>query len=154
MIEKIDPKQIQLIHIARTQLGLTDENYRAVIAGRTQGKKDSSRDLTYGEATAVIDYMIRLGFKIKQKYVAREKAIKRAWRSGQRPANVYCLASQDQLNMVNALAGKIQWRVQDGFHRWMKKYIKIDRIKTEDEARYVIEGLKGMLVNQDGTCDL
>ena len=50
--------------------------------------------------------------------------------------------------MVNALAGQIHWRKEDGFHLWMKKYIKIDRIKTEEEASAVIEGLKGMLENQ------
>jgi hypothetical protein len=58
-----------------------------------------------------------------------------------------------QLNMINALAGKIRWRVEDGFQRWMKKYIKIDQIRTDDEACMVIEGLKGMLINQDGDCD-
>jgi hypothetical protein len=55
--------------------------------------------------------------------------------------------------MINALAGKIRWRVEDGFQRWMKKYIKIDQIRTDDEACKVIEGLKGMLINQDGDCD-
>ncbi|MDD4355816.1 MAG: regulatory protein GemA [Smithellaceae bacterium] len=150
---KIEAKQIQLIHIARAQLGLTDETYRAIIAGRSGGKKESSRELTYAEADAVINYMIRLGFKIKSKYVAREKAVKRAWRSGQRPNNVFCIATTYQLNMINALAGKIRWRVEDGFQRWMKKYIKIDQIRTDDEACKVIEGLKGMLINQDGDCD-
>lgn len=154
MKDPIDPKQIQLIHIAQVQLGLSDEKYRAIITGQTNGKKDSSRDLSYAEATAVIDYMVRQGFRIKPKFVDREKAIKRAWKSGQRPKNVFCLASHDQLNMVNALAAKIEWRFQDGFQRWMKKYIKIDQIRTDDEASAVIEGLKGMLANQNGTCDL
>jgi phage gp16-like protein len=150
---KIESKQIQLIHIARAQLGLTDEDYRAIISGRSEGKKESSSDLTYHEADAVINYMIRLGFKIKPKYVAREKAVKHAWKSGQRPANVFCLATQAQLNMINALAGKIQWRYADGYDRWRRKYIKIDQIRTDDEAMMVIEGLKGMLQNQDGDCD-
>lgn len=147
---KIDPKQIQIIHIAQAQLGLSDENYRAIIAGRSDGKKSSSGDLTYDEASAVIDYMVRMGFRIKAKYVAREKAAKRAQhRKGKVAGNLLVLASHEQLNMVNSLAGKIQWRLEDGFQRWMKKYIKIDRIKTEDEASAVIEGLKGMLANQE-----
>jgi phage gp16-like protein len=147
---KIDSKQIQLIHIARKQLGLTDENYRAIISGRSQGKKESSRELTYQEADAVINYMIRLGFRIKAKYVAREQAAKRALlRKGRAAGNLFILASQEQLNMINALAGKIRWRFEDGFQRWMKKYIKIDMVRTDDEACKVIEGLKGMLVNQD-----
>ena len=146
---RIEKKQIQLIHIAQAQLFLSDDNYRSIIAAQTKGQKHSSKDLTYLEADAVINYFVKtLGFKIKSKYVAREKTTKR-WRSGKRPANVYCLASRDQLEMVNALAGKIVWKVEDGFRRWMKKYIKIDSIKTEDEASDVIEGLKGMLANQE-----
>jgi hypothetical protein len=31
----------------------------------------------------------------------------------------------------------------------MKKYMRIERIKTDDEACKVIEGLKGMLANQE-----
>jgi phage gp16-like protein len=154
IMQKIDHKQIQIIHIAKTQLGLSDANYRAIIAGRSQGKKESSRDLTYQEADAVINYMIRLGFKIKQKYVGREQAAKRAQRrKGRAAGNLLILATQEQLNMINALAGKIRWRFDDGFHRWMKKYIRIDMVRTDDEACKVIEGLKGMLINQDGTCD-
>lgn len=152
---KIDAKQIKLIHIAKSQLGLDDENYRAIISGQTQGKKTSSIELTYAEADAVINYMIRQGFRIKEKYVSGEQASKRSYRYQGKSrravttsGNLYCLASHDQLKMVNALAGQIQWRVEDGFHRWMKKYIKIDRIKTEEEASAVIEGLKGMLENQ------
>lgn len=150
---KIDPKQIQLIHIAKSQLGLTEANYRAIIAGRSSGKKESSADLTYAEADAVIDYMIKQGFRIKAKYTARVNAAKRAQRSrGRAAGNLLVIASQDQLNMINTLAGKIQWRVEDGFHRWMKKYIKIDLVKTDDQACRVIEGLKGMLDNEAKGC--
>ncbi|ESP62822.1 hypothetical protein SMITH_203 [Smithella sp. ME-1] len=150
---KIDPKQIQIIHIAKKQCGLSDVEYRDIIAGRTNGKKTSSSDLTYAEANAVINYFIKtLSFKIKEKYTAKERAAKkhcmRRWKEG-RPANVYCLATHDQLNMVSALAGQIKWRVEDGFHHWMKKYMRINRITTDDEACKVIEGLKGMLANQE-----
>ena len=151
---KIDAKQIQLIHIAKAQLMLDDASYRAIISGHTLGKKTSSTDLTYAEADAVINYMIRQGFRIKQKYVGREQAAKRAQRrKGRAAGNLFILASQEQLNMINALAGKIRWRFEDGFQRWMQKYIRIDMVRTDDEACKVIEGLKGMLINQDGTFD-
>lgn len=155
--EMIDAKQIQLLHIAKVQLCLDDDNYRAIISGRTKGKKQSSKDLTYFEADTVINYMVRLGFKIKSKYISREETAKRRLRrSGRCTGNVFCLATHDQLAMINALAGKIQWRVKDGFFLWMKKYIKIDRIRTDDEACAVIEGLKGLLDHQidgDGQCN-
>lgn len=147
-----DAKQKQLIHIAKSQCGLSDVEYRDLIAGHNPRGKESSSDLTYAEADAVINYFVKtLGFKIKEKYTAKERAAKkysaRQWRKG-KPSNVYCLATHDQLNMISSLATQIKWRVQDGFHRWMKKYMRIERIKTDDEACKVIEGLKGMLKNQ------
>ena len=148
-MKMIDAKQKQLIHIAQGQLRLSEESYRAIIGGRTKGRKSSSKDLTYFEADAVINYMVTLGFKIKSKHVAKEHAAKQPCREHRtrRPENLYCLASRDQLQMINVLAGKIKWKVEDGFRRWLKKYIKIDQIKTDDEASDVIEGLKGMLAN-------
>jgi hypothetical protein len=147
-----DAKQKQLIHIAKAQCGLSDVEYRDLLAGQTKGEKTSCSDLSYDEADAVINYFVKtLGFKIKEKYTAKERAAKkyaeRRWRKG-RPSNVYCLATHDQLNKISSLAGQIKWRVEDGFHRWMKKYMRINSIKTDDEACKVIEGLKGMLANQ------
>jgi len=144
----IEPVQLQLIHIAKKQCGLDDIVYREIIAAQTKGKKSSSKDLTYFEADAVINYMVRQGFKIKEKFTQRERDSKRRWRSGQRPANVVCLPSRDQLNMIDALASKIAWKFEDGFFRWMKKYHKTDRIITGKQAEAVIEGLKKMLDHQ------
>lgn len=151
----IEPKQNQLIHIAKAQLFLSEDKYRSIIEGQNKRGKTSSADLTYFEADAVINYFIKtLGFKIKEKYTAKERAAKkysmRRWRAG-KPSNIYCLATHDQLNMISALATQIKWRVEDGFHRWMKRYMRIERIKTDDEACKVIEGLKGMLANQERT---
>lgn len=58
------------------------------------------------------------------------------------------MPSREQLDMIDALAGQIVWKVEDGFSRWLKKYIKIDRVKTADEASDTIEGLKGLLAHQ------
>lgn len=148
-MQRIDPKQIQLIHIAQAQLGLDDVAYRAIIAGRTGGKKESSRDLTYAEADAVINYMVTQGFVIKRKYVTRERGAWRRKRFRHLPADVILLPTIDQMEMIEALAKKITWRYQDGYERWRRKYMKIDRIITAQQASDVIEGLKGMLDNQE-----
>lgn len=155
---KIDPKQIQLIHVARAQCGLSDDEYRAVIAGRTRGKKTSSRDLTYDEADAVINYFVKeLGFKIRSNYIRTSGEYRRKkWayanscRSGNKPLpnNVVALPSREQLDMIGALVRKIDWRVGDGYERWRKKYMQISRIVTARQAAAVIEGLKGLLEHQ------
>lgn len=68
----------------------------------------------------------------------------------ERPSNVFVLPSREQLDMIDALAGQVKWRVEDGFNHWVKKYYKIDRIKSEMEASDVIEGLKKLLDHQIG----
>ncbi len=53
----------QIINIARGQLGLDEDTYRALLA-RVTGK-DSLRAMTPAEQRKVIDEMKRLGFKVR-----------------------------------------------------------------------------------------
>ena len=76
-MQKIDAKQKQLIHIAQAQLGIPDEDYRDILAAQTKGKKTSSKDLTYFEADAVINYFVKLGFKIQSNYIRTAGAARR-----------------------------------------------------------------------------
>lgn len=57
--------QIAMIHVAKKQLALTDESYRAILA-RITGH-DSSRDCTPAELDLVIDEFKRLGWRPKPK---------------------------------------------------------------------------------------
>lgn len=76
--KKIDATQTKLIHIAQAQLCLSDDNYRSIIAAQTKGEKHSSKDLTYWEADAVINYFVKtLGFKIKSNYIRTAGAARR-----------------------------------------------------------------------------
>lgn len=163
-MQKIDGKQIQLIHIARAQLSLPENEYREIIAAQTKGKKQSSKDLTYFEADAVINYFVKtLGFKIQSNYIRTAGAARRErWAHAnarrataqQRPNNLFVMPSADQIKMINALAGQVAWKVKGGFHLWMKKYYKINMVKTDVEASNVIEGLKKLLDHQEGTADV
>jgi hypothetical protein len=166
--KKIDVKQIQLIHIARAQCGLSEDEYRDTIAAQTKGKKHSSKDMTYFEADALINYFVKtLGFKIRSNYIRTAGAARRAYwhpanarrkdasplpKGGSRgilPANVFVLPSRDQMDMIDVLTGKITWKLEDGFARWLKKYIKINRVSTADQASRTIEGLKGLLSHSE-----
>ncbi|MFA5754261.1 MAG: phage protein GemA/Gp16 family protein [Patescibacteria group bacterium] len=141
-MRRIDPKQIQLIHIAKEQRGLSDVEYRDLIAGQTKGQKTSSKDLTYIEADAVINYFVKtLGFKI----VGRDRRSRRKYAHA---ANVVAMPSRDQLDLIDNLKVQIKWQLQDGFQRWLAKYIKTDRVRTAAQAQRAIEGLKGMIKNQ------
>jgi len=52
-------KQIQLIHIAKAKLGMDDEAYRALLHDRC--RVASSKDLTFGQASRLIDELKRKG---------------------------------------------------------------------------------------------
>lgn len=151
-VRKIEPIQIKIIHIAVARLHLSDDVYRTILY-RFSGK-ESSKDMTYFEASQTIDYFKTLGFKIpkRKKYTKDTKALQDYMPLRKNlPPNVFVLPSRDQLKMIDALAGQVIWKVEDGYHRWLKKYFKIDLIKTEAEASDVIEGLKKMIDHQIGS---
>lgn len=132
----IDKTQIKLIHIAKSKLGLCDEEYRTMLSDRYW--VDSCKDLSYDEATDLINYFKSLGFKLITK--KREK----------KPTapNMVQLVSPQQLAKIEHLKHDIRWHVYDGYDRWIKKYLKKDRIATSREANNVIEALKKMLARQ------
>jgi phage gp16-like protein len=55
--------ELAVIHIAKKQLGLDDETYRAVIRMISNGKTDSSADLDHVERSRLLDHLKAKGFK-------------------------------------------------------------------------------------------
>ena len=138
----IEPVQIRMIHVAVGQLGLSDDIYRDILHGHF--KVASSKDLTYAQASALIDHFKKLGFKI----VGRDRRSRRNPARRNPARNVTFLPSSMQLDMIDTLATQVAWKYADGFTRWLAKYIKTDKIRTSAQAQRAIEGLKGMLKNQ------
>lgn len=136
--KQTDKTQVKLIHIAKTKLGLSDEQYRSIMIERYPGCFGSCKDLTYDEATDLINHFKSLGFKIITK------------KHGKKPTapNMVQLVSPQQLAKIEHLKQDIRWHVHDGYLRWIKKYLKRDHITTSKEANNVIEALKGMLARQ------
>lgn len=137
--KKIDATQIKIIHIAKTQLGLSDDNYRLILAAQCQGKT-SSTDLTYREAHGLIEYFKTLGFRVKPVNAKPRRA--------PAPANVAFIATPEQIRMIDALRREVKWRYSDGYERWLSKYLKIDQVRTNLQASRAIEGLKGLIRTQ------
>ncbi len=57
-------KLIQLIHIAKAQVGLSDEDYRAVL--ESTARKSSCSDMTLSELDDTLKAMKKLGFHMKR----------------------------------------------------------------------------------------
>ena len=114
---KIDrSKIIQLIHIAKSQIGLSDEDYRAVL--ESTAKKTSCSEMTLFELNEVLKAMKKLGFKVK-KLETREEEI--GWD-----------ASKAQMDYIKGL-----WELvaRDKSDRALYKFIK--RITGADHPRFM-----------------
>ncbi|OPX97198.1 MAG: hypothetical protein A4E60_03321 [Syntrophorhabdus sp. PtaB.Bin047] len=147
----IEPKQIKLIHIAKSQLRIGDDTYKLML--RQWYKVETSKSLTYDQASAFIDELKKLGFRLRTKRIPPENP---CWPCAPRtpgvplPENVVVLASPGQLRMIEHLAADIKWRHWDGYRRWLKKYFKIDQVRMSPDASAVIEALKNMWKDQNG----
>jgi hypothetical protein len=148
MADKASNKQKTLIHLAKAQLKLSEQQYRATIRMRCGGK-ESAKDLTYDEAHTLIEHFKRLGFKVKTTRTAcsymcaPRKPVERL------PDNVLHMVSPQQIAKIQHLIEDIHWNHVDGYARWLKKYYGLDRIKYSLEASRVMEGLKGLWKTQN-----
>ena len=59
------PRLIRLIHIAKQQVGMSDNDYRALLANVSRGKT-SSKDLTAEQLETVLRHMKAQGFEVSQ----------------------------------------------------------------------------------------
>jgi hypothetical protein len=138
----IERKQIVLIKLAIRGLQIPDSRYREILSDRYWAH--SCKDLSYDEASDLIKYFQTMGFKI----ITKRYTPRRPYREGIKAPNIIQLVSPQQLALIAHLRADITWHVHDGYFRWLKKWLKKDRITTDKEARNVIEALKGMLKRQ------
>lgn len=66
------PRLVQLIHVAKSQLGMDDATYRAMLAGLEL--PDSTTKMHVPELTRVLEHMKRSGFQVRSKAQKRPQA--------------------------------------------------------------------------------
>lgn len=131
---EISAVQIKLIHIGKSQLKLSDADYRALLR---EYDATSCKDLSYEAASALIDEMKARGFELKANPKERPQG-----------ENITSMVSRQQRMKLEHLKADINWRVQDGFERLAMKIIKKRRPTTSREASRMIEALKGLRATQ------
>jgi hypothetical protein len=137
MTNQISSKQVQLIHIAKGQLGLSDGQYQEIIVSMFPSSwSGSCKELTYQQASELIDRFKEMGFEIR-------KPRKR------KPAGVATLVTRQQLARIAHLEADISWRLRDGALRFARKVIGKERPATTREAAKLIEALKGLKNTQE-----
>jgi phage gp16-like protein len=128
----ISRKQIQLIHIAKNELGLDEDIYRDMLFEFYDTR--SSKDLSYSQATDLIERFKGFGFKIRSKKV---------------PDNIIHMTTPKQRSLIDILSKRFKWKESKGFSLWLqsqneKGFIKSVSLNESTDASWVIEKLKLM----------
>lgn len=138
---KMRQAELAKIHLAKKQLGLDDDTYRAVIERITKGRTDSSGEMTAAERGALLDEFARKGFQVAP---PRDRADD--WIDvGSGPGALHLkklLACAYELERIGAVRSGSTKR---WIGRFAKKITGVDSVKwlTAEQANKLIEVLKG-----------
>ncbi|MCS3806733.1 phage gp16-like protein [Chromobacterium alkanivorans] len=131
-VTHVDNRQrlIRLIHVAKRDLALDDDSYRAIL--QRIGKQASSSKLTIPQLSQVLEYMKQAGFKVRSK-------------AGGRP-----LAKDCQSKMIRgiwlelACMEVVRNGSEEALATFVKRMAKVDTLQwlSTEQASLVIEHLK------------
>lgn len=128
-------REIQLIHIAKQQLGMDDETYRAMLFAIT--RKRSAAELDFAERKNVLDYLKSSGFKVRATGKAKAQPSR-------------ALARDPESKKIRALwillheLGAVKNPAEAALAAYVKRLTKVDDLHWIDgaQAETVIESLK------------
>lgn len=128
------------IHVAKKQLGLDDDTYRAIV-GRV-AKRDSAGDLSTAQLGRLIDELKRLGFKAP----APKRAGRRRLADGEQHRKIRAL----WLSLWNL--GVVRSSAEDALAAFVKRQTKRDALQwcTPRELNVVTEALKDWATRDGG----
>jgi phage gp16-like protein len=135
---------IRLIHVARRDLALDDDAYRAIIQAQAGGKT-SSADCTPEELDAIVSHFKRCGFHVKPAKKAQQS----------RP-----LANDQQSKKIRALwlvlhqVGKVRDPSESALAAFVKRMTGVEALQwlTGAQASRIIEHLKQWQDRVERTC--
>ena len=130
--------QVRSIHAALHRQGIADADYRAMLSSLFGA--GSCKDLTRRQASGLL---ARLGRPLPNPPGAPPRRPKA---SKPEPASegAVRLATPGQRRLIAELAAEVRWRTGDGYRRWLKANMGLERVATSEQAARVIEGLKAL----------
>lgn len=130
--ERIGPKKIALLHVAKRRLGFDDDAWRDLL--REWGGVESSADLDQRGFTVLMWRLEQLGFQSTSK--------KRNF--GNRPG----MATAGQIGFIRSLWKQYQPddEKEAGLNRWLERFHHVSALRFVDaeKARAVVTALKAM----------
>lgn len=129
---KITPKQISVVHVAKKQLALSEEMYRAILINK--GGVDTAADLDRAGFEAVMTYLTACGF--------RSTWTQRTF--GRRPG----MATPKQVDLIRDLWN--QWsdgKDEHELNHWLERSYGVSALRFLDgpTTAKAIAGLKAMI---------
>ncbi len=128
---------IRLIHVARRELGMEDEDYRKMLSGMPAlGGRTSSADLNIKGLDLVLDQLKARGFVVRPKGVKPTHTRRMADDDKARLARHYWLCLRD--------AGVLRDPSEKALNSYVKRITKVDDLAWLDDKQMnkVIESLK------------
>lgn len=122
--------ELAQIHIAKSQLGLDDETYRAMLW--SVGRVKSSSDLDWRGRKAVLDHLKRSGFKVKAKPQSRQLDLDAESRKARK------------LWLLLGETGELRDTSERALAAYVHRVAKVDDLRFTDgkQIERVIESLK------------
>lgn len=150
-----------ILHIAKADCNLSDEEYEAVLLGAAG--VSSSKDITYAKYDAVLGRFKELGFKVgkgkgkgkaqgKRKMDSYREPVKGKKRVRGVDYGFESMATPEQQATIIALWEDVaRIKTHAALGHWLEKSFKVSAVRflTRYKAQAVIEALKAMKKRQD-----
>lgn len=138
---KVVASQLALIHVAKKELALSDDDYRSIL--ELHGGVNSAKLLTMAGFERVMKRMEQLGFSsIKIGKGHRQNVYRAADTHLSDPEALKTPAQEDRLTHYFET---LDWQEADRRQNFCQRMIKKPWPQTRDEAAKVIEALKAMV---------
>ena len=132
----IAPKKVALVHVAKRQVGLEEEDYRALLL--SVAGVDSAANLTEADFDQVMSELTRRGFRPRKGFGRR----------------VGC-ASPAQVKLIRVLWDDYQGKQggdagDQALNAWLTRYHHVSALRflTSEKAAAVLTGLKQMVARK------
>jgi hypothetical protein len=132
----ISTAQLAVVHVAKKELRLRDEEYRALL--KAECGVESSKDLDPAKFDRLMKRFEKLGFTSTAKERNRARRVRK-------PAG---LITPDQQALIATLYGEMGWTDQTRQMGFNKRCCRKSFPQTRSDAIKIIEGLKAMIARR------